>query len=175
MDPSRCCEFRLAPTSGGGFRLESERGAEYVIGPPDGGRRTVDAGDRLWVLRSSSSRPGFVLETATTPGREIARSDRGPAGGAGVFLEDGRCFWIVPRIGAHRRYELRGWEVEGAYWIAEPHGAEWFLSATPAGEWLRADEVVLLFAAEIIAERDDVAAEPCSPRDRTEPGMNHGT
>lgn len=126
------------------------------------------------MLRSSSSRPGFVLETAA-PGREIARSDRGQAVGAGVFLEDGRCFWIVPRVGVHRRYELRGWEVEGAYWIAEWHGTGWSLSATPAGERLSADEVVVLFAAEIVAARDDVVAEPCSIRDGTEPGMNHGT
>jgi len=162
-------------TPGGGFRLESARGVGYAIGPDDGGLRTVEAGGRSWALRTSPSCSGFVLESATQPGREAARTEREPAAGVGVFLEDGRCFLIVPRVDARRRYELRGWEVDGAYWVAEPCGAAWCLSPTPAGALLQADELVVLFAAEIVAAHGESAAEPGLPGGGTESGMNHGT
>lgn len=174
LDP-RCCEFRLVTTPGGGFRLESARGVGYAIGPPDDGLRTVEGGGRLWVLRTSPSHSGFVLESASEPGREVARTVRDPTVGVGIFLEDGRCFWIVPRVDVQRRYELRGWEVDGAYWVAEPRGEDWCLSPTPAGAFLQPDEIVLLFAAEIVAARGDSATKPGLARGRTESGMNHGT
>jgi len=149
----RCYELRVVRTPGGGFRLRSSDHDELVVGEPDGDRRTVKAGERSWALRRSTKRQGWVLEASAPPGKELARTDRddGPGAAVSVYLDDGRVFWIVPHVDAEPRYELRGWEVDAAYWIARADGAEWSLAATPAGTGLQdSDPLVVLLAAEII-------------------------
>jgi len=67
------------------------------------------------------------------------------------LLGDGRLFTISPRVDDPPGYDLSGWEVPGAYWIARLEQGRWSLSPTPAGTMLPDDEtLVVLFAAELM-------------------------
>lgn len=152
MDP-RCYDLRVVRTPGGGFCLRSSERDEWVVGELDGESRTVEAGERTWALRRSANRSGWVLEAQALSGTELARTDGddGPGAAVSVYLNDGRVFWIVPRLDAQPRFELRGWEVDGAYWIGWADGTDWRLAATPAGTGLEnSGPLVVLLAAEIV-------------------------
>jgi hypothetical protein len=153
-------ELRLCPAAGGGFRLEAPDGQAIQAGELREGRRDVVCPDgQRWTLRESaaSDPAGFVLEVADAEGgREIARSARGSTGPGfdtlAFYLADGRVFLAAPAIGQEVGYELHGWEVRGAYWIAGRQGSGWTLRPTAAGRRLRGDRVVLvLLAAELVA------------------------
>jgi hypothetical protein len=162
LDP-RPSELRLYPEAGSGFRLEAPDGRAIEAGALRDGLREVVSSDGLrWTLRETATgeTAGFVLEAADAErGREIARSARRPTGPGlepwAFHLADGRVFLAAPTIENEAGYELHGWEVRGAYWIAGRQGARWTLRATAAGRRLRGDEAVLvLLAAEILAAGD---------------------
>jgi len=96
-----------------------------------------------------------------------------PWGGVGAgpthfLMEDGRLFRLSSRGGREGGFELRSWEVSGAYWTARATARGWRMMRSVAGSELRGDvPLLLLFAAEILEmeERMDVL-KPSGKNDR---------
>lgn len=142
----------------GGFRVTDSEGPAWVATPATAGWSVRAPRDgRSFTLRCEAA--SFVVcETGgqgeSSPVREVARTLRWEETGGlvdGVFLldEGGRLFHIQAVAGSVR-FELRGWEVPGAYWHADLEGVVWRIDRTPAGRDLpNAFELLLVFAAEL--------------------------
>jgi hypothetical protein len=127
----------------------------------DGGALVLERdGAASWVLEEHRlGAGGFVLRSRELPDvREFGQTTRSEPTESGVsivslLLADGRLFRIVARGFPDPRFELLGWEVDGAYLIASRDGEAWRVHRTPAGEELEAGTVILvLFGAEILAQ-----------------------
>lgn len=150
----------LHRTSDGAIGLDDEAGWRLTM-TRDGGRLVLERdGAASWVLEEHRlGAGGFVLRSSELPdAREVGqttRSERTEDGASVVslLLADGRLFRIVVRGLPDPRFELLGWEVDGAYLTASPIGTSWRVSRTPAGmELVAGTEILVLFGAEILAQ-----------------------
>jgi len=142
----------LHRTPDGAFAFDDRAGWRIDL-TRRGGRLVLERdGTASWILEEHRlGGGGFVLRSSELPDAdEVGQTTRGEP--ASLLLADGRLFRIVLRGFPDPRFELRGWEVEGAYLTASPAGDAWRLGRTPAGEELEAGaELLILFGAEILA------------------------
>lgn len=150
----------LHRTPDGAFGFEDEAGWRLVV-KRAGGRLVLEReGAASWVLEEHGwGAGGFVLRSSELPDAhefgQTTRSEpsRDGASVVSLLLADGRLFRIVVRGVPDPRFELLGWEVDGAYLIASPAGSSWRISRTPAGlELVAGTEILVLFGAEILAQ-----------------------
>jgi len=149
----------LHRTSDGAFGFDDRAGWRLALTRQGGGFVLERDGAASWVLEEHrQGAGGYVLRSGELPDAdEVGRTTRGEPAGSGasvvsLLLGDGQLFRIVVSGFPDPRFELRGWEVEGAYLTASPAGSDWRFSRTPAGEELEAGmEILILFGAEILA------------------------
>lgn len=146
--------FQLERLADGGFRLV-DAGGRAVTAHPDSEGWRLDTG--LLRRRTDLAGGGYLLLRGTGPdaaerGRSMRPApDPRTADGVGILLDDGRLFEVRSAFeGGELGFELRGWEVSGAYLRAVPAGTGWAIVPTPAGARLEGTEaIVLLLAAEL--------------------------
>jgi hypothetical protein len=152
----------LYGTPDGTLCLTDERGWRLTAAPTAEGyvvERQKDAPG--WVLEEDrSGAGGFILRDGSGgESAELGRTTRSAGPGEGVspaslLLGDGRLFRIVLRDPMKARFELVGWEADGAYLVARGGDDGWRITRTPAGSEMKAgSETLLLFGAEILAQQ----------------------
>jgi hypothetical protein len=150
-------EYRLVRLVSGGFVLDPE-GDPVSAAPAEGGFDFDGASVTGWRVRPDGA--GLLLSRAA--GDEAGRSLRPGAEAApddpiSMLLDDGRLYRMVLRGPRDARFDLVGWETDGAYFEARPSGEGWAIRATVAGTGMEdADGLLLLFAAEL--HRHDAGA-----------------